>query len=139
MVGKAGKSDTCMSIPNTSNHSSTTNHYSHLLEEKIHVDNCLFSTKRLYDLFSPKDTKSGEKRSVIWGFYRGLKIKILFNRCIIIFCLPDLFSGCIISIKVKYFTHLYFQINKTIQRKIVNIFLSISFNICFGCSKEASH
>ena len=25
------------------------------------------------------------------------------------------------------------------QRKIVNIFLPISFNICFGCSKEPSH
>ena len=26
-----------------------------------------------------------------------------------------------------------------IKRKIVNIFLSISLNICFGCSKEQSH
>ena len=25
------------------------------------------------------------------------------------------------------------------ERKIVNIFLPISFNICFGCSKEQSH
>ena len=25
------------------------------------------------------------------------------------------------------------------ERKIVNIFLPISFNICFGCSKEPSH
>ena len=25
------------------------------------------------------------------------------------------------------------------QHKIVNIFLPISFNICFGCSKEPSH
>ena len=25
------------------------------------------------------------------------------------------------------------------QRKIVNIFLPINFNICFGCSKEPSH
>ena len=29
--------------------------------------------------------------------------------------------------------------NKFFQRKIVNIFLPISFNICFGCSKEPSH
>ena len=28
---------------------------------------------------------------------------------------------------------------KKIERKIVNIFLPISFNICFGCSKEPSH
>ena len=25
------------------------------------------------------------------------------------------------------------------ERKIVNFFLPISFNICFGCSKEQSH
>ena len=31
------------------------------------------------------------------------------------------------------------NINKNLQRKIVNIFLSICFNICFGCSKELSH
>ena len=29
--------------------------------------------------------------------------------------------------------------NKNFQRKIVNIFLPINFNICFGCSKEPSH
>ena len=29
--------------------------------------------------------------------------------------------------------------NKKIQRKIVNIFLPINFNKCFGCSKEPSH
>ena len=28
---------------------------------------------------------------------------------------------------------------KTFERKIVNIFLPIIFNICFGCSKEPSH
>ena len=27
---------------------------------------------------------------------------------------------------------------KNTERKIVNIFLPISFNICFGCSKEPS-
>ena len=30
------------------------------------------------------------------------------------------------------------QIGKKKQRKIVNIFLFINFNICFGCSKEPS-
>ena len=30
-------------------------------------------------------------------------------------------------------------LNKKFQRKIVNIFLLINFNICFGCSKEPSH
>ena len=29
--------------------------------------------------------------------------------------------------------------NKNFQRKIVNSFLPINFNICFGCSKEPSH
>ena len=31
------------------------------------------------------------------------------------------------------------QINKKFQRKNVNVFLPINFNICFGCSKEPSH
>ena len=30
------------------------------------------------------------------------------------------------------------KINKNRQRTIVNIFLPINFNICFGCSKEPS-
>ena len=30
-------------------------------------------------------------------------------------------------------------INTISQRKTVNIFLSINFNMCFGCSKEPSH
>ena len=30
-------------------------------------------------------------------------------------------------------------INNNFQRKNENIFLPISFNICFGCSKEPSH
>ena len=30
-------------------------------------------------------------------------------------------------------------INKNFEGKIVNIFLLISLNICFGCSKEPSH
>ena len=31
------------------------------------------------------------------------------------------------------------QMNKNFERKIAIIFLSINFNICFGCSKERSH
>ena len=31
------------------------------------------------------------------------------------------------------------NLNKNCQRKLVNIFLPINFNICFGCSKELSH
>ena len=33
----------------------------------------------------------------------------------------------------------HLDINIKNQRKIVNIFLPINFNICFGCSKEPSH
>ena len=31
------------------------------------------------------------------------------------------------------------QLNKSFERKIVNILLPITFNIYFGCSKEPSH
>ena len=33
----------------------------------------------------------------------------------------------------------YVMINKKLGCKNVNIFLSISFNMCFGCSQEPSH
>ena len=29
--------------------------------------------------------------------------------------------------------------NKIFERRIINIFLPVSLNICFGCSKEPSH
>ena len=38
---------------------------------------------------------------------------------------------------MSYFIPLV-QIGKTFQQKIVIIFLSVSFNIGFGCSKETS-
>ena len=31
------------------------------------------------------------------------------------------------------------QLSKNNQRKIAIIFLSVTFNMCFGCSKELSH
>ena len=31
------------------------------------------------------------------------------------------------------------RITNIFEGKIVNIFLPISFNICFGCSEESSH
>ena len=31
------------------------------------------------------------------------------------------------------------EINKNFEHKIVNIFVCVNFNICFGCSKESSH
>ena len=39
--------------------------------------------------------------------------------------------------RVHYYS--WVKINKTFEHKIVNIFLPISFKICFGCSKEPSH
>ena len=36
--------------------------------------------------------------------------------------------------------HFIGQVKQTfLERKIVNIFLHISFKVCFGCSKEPSH
>ena len=35
--------------------------------------------------------------------------------------------------------HPLVQIGKTFQHKIANVFLSIRYYICFGCSKEPSH
>ena len=42
------------------------------------------------------------------------------------------------SIARALLVHTHFYINKIFECKIVNIFLPISFNICFGCSKEPS-
>ena len=41
--------------------------------------------------------------------------------------------------KRLYFIFPHVKINKNFEHKIVNNFLPISFNICFGCSKEPSH
>ena len=35
--------------------------------------------------------------------------------------------------------HVWVQIRKLFERKIVIIFLLINLNMCFGCSKEPSH
>ena len=43
----------------------------------------------------------------------------------------EIYRECYMSGQVK--------INKKFQRKIVNIFLPITFSVCFGCSKELSH
>ena len=51
-------------------------------------------------------------------------VKLLVRKC------PNLVSRRSIGLDT---------VNKIFERKIVNIFLSINFNICFGCSKEPSH
>ena len=40
---------------------------------------------------------------------------------------------------LTHFVPTQVKINTHFERKIVNIFLTIGFNICFGCSKERSH
>ena len=52
-------------------------------------------------------------------------------------CCFTLCSCCRMAVSVQTkFTGLDKQ---KFQRIIVNIFLPINFNICFGCSKEPSH
>ena len=52
----------------------------------------------------------------------------------------QIFTFLTISLgKYHFFYHLQVKISKYFERKIVNIFLSIIFNICFGYSKELSH
>ena len=40
---------------------------------------------------------------------------------------------------IRHFVYTHKTVVKKFQPKKVNIFLPISFNICFGCSKELSH
>ena len=47
-------------------------------------------------------------------------------------------AGPLLSL-IRDFTMSQVQINKNVQRKNIKFFLNISFNICFGCSKEPSH
>ena len=53
-------------------------------------------------------------------------------------------DGCRACTCPKAQTHIgisltHHRLRKKFQRKIVNIFLPINFNICFGCSKEPSY
>ena len=48
----------------------------------------------------------------------------------------SIFMGNSIGLNIELFTGLD---NKIFEGKVVNIFLLISFNICFGCLKEPSH
>ena len=49
-------------------------------------------------------------------------------------------SDCILhKYSDRYLQVLYVKINNNFEHQIVNIFLSISFYICFGYSKEPSH
>ena len=59
----------------------------------------------------------------------GMVINVLRKRVLVkeIFHVVVMVAVQLIHLNAKYF------------RKIANIFLSISFNICFRCSKEPSH
>ena len=51
----------------------------------------------------------------------------------------SLLAGSILSDRKLKRLEISNMINKDFELKIVNIFLSISLNICFGCSKQLSH
>ena len=62
--------------------------------------------------------------------------KLLYKKIIAILCIKIAYLDLrTYQIKNQY----NLKINKSFERKIVNIYLSISFNICFGCSREPSH
>ena len=68
----------------------------------------------------------------------SMKIYFLFLSCIILLCrLLKCFDEAV-PMSTLNMTFAC-KINKMVERKIVNIFLPISFNICFGCLKEPSH
>ena len=53
---------------------------------------------------------------------------------------PFLTDSCLLSAGYKKeLTVPQVWISKILELKIVNIFLPISLNLCFGCSKEPSH
>ena len=61
---------------------------------------------------------------------------------IFLFLLPKMIYkwNSLAYLRIRIFNHLNTGLDKQIfQRKNVNIFLLISINICFGCSKEPSH
>ena len=43
------------------------------------------------------------------------------------------------DLEIQNFEKIMHSVNKIFEHKIVNIFLPISFSVCFGCSKEPSH
>ena len=74
---------------------------------------------------------------LIWGF-----TEVFCGSCSISFCSSTLSWEIWLSYAYNAIirsVHDSGQINEKIQHKIVNIFLYISFNICFGSSKESSH
>ena len=58
----------------------------------------------------------------------------LLNNCIILYI--KVYVYCTVATKSLY---VQVKIYKYFLRKIVNIFLPINFDICFGCSKEPPH
>ena len=59
-----------------------------------------------------------------------------FNQCIDFQTLITLFDQVVCTLHQNPIPHGFKE--KLFERKIVNIFLSISFNLCFGCSKETA-
>ena len=62
------------------------------------------------------------------------------NAIIVYYHMGQAFQTLIFMFTLPHTANVDMDLDKlNFERKIVNIFLPISFNICFGCSKEPSH
>ena len=90
-------------------------------------------------LVQPWKTRSYKTERLLMGRKEDKSIKQVF-KCVSIFLYSSLYGTfvmlVILQFPVSYNTGLDKQ---NFECKIVNIFLPISLNICFGCSKEPSH
>ena len=105
-----------------------------LLESIIHVSKFATSEISIFYLLSVAEQAG---MCMTWSEDRFScdKAHIAYGLSIPSICLVCLDSK--ISHKLKRLSRVY--INNIFESKIVNIFLSINFNICYGCSKEPSH
>ena len=51
----------------------------------------------------------------------------------------EMLANCTVSAHISYFVITLYKVKQNNLPKIGIIFLSISLNMCFGCSKEPSH
>ena len=58
------------------------------------------------------------------------------SKPLLVFCVISIFSHVLIYLSDK--SEIDLSDKQIFENKIVNIFLPISFNICFGCSKDPS-
>ena len=83
-------------------------------------------------------------RSLAWIYFEEFSMEIVVSQqtvqtlimCVTDLCLPGMFANAPLC---KFTIHAQGQSSKKFECKIGIIFLSISKNLCFGCSKESSH